>query len=747
MTNQELKTLQDNLWDSANNLRANSDLKSNEYATPVLGIIFLKFADNKYTHFEEEIEKEYKESFNSRKKREIHEIAIEKCGFYLPQEARYDYLLKTPEGGRELLTDQGKREKFTIDKLVKKAMNLIESYLDEDFKDILPKDEYFRLADKPEKMQIIPSLLKAFNDIPKDASGDIFGKIYEYFLGNFAMAEGQKGGEFFTPTSVVRLIVEIIEPYYKPGLHSGNRIQIYDPACGSGGMFVQSAKFIENNHRGKPEDIFVYGQEKTGDTVKLAKMNILVNGIQGKIVQANSYADDPFTGYGKFDYVMANPPFNVKSVKEETIKHDKRFTQFGYPRNTGKSKGETTVPDANYLWVSLFTTSLNTNGRAGFVMANSASDARNSEYEIRKKIIEQGIVDAMLTMPSNMFFTVTLPATLWFIDKGKANTSRKDSILFIDARNTYRQIDRAHREFTEEQQHNLATIARLYRGERERFIELVNDYFTKAQTAVKPSLAALANLCELFTQTTTNLNTWQKDISGKLNDKQKKAAKEYSMEAKISSLITNIAAKTKEFTTQTKSLSKQFEDAYNNLLALDKPADAVNTNQHALAGTMKTLKKYNAEILKQTEELYKQTEELFKWAETELKVKADKTWGELELNKAIRNIGDYKNALTSETNTLLYYYDNIHWLQNHFPEAKYRDITGLCKVASLKEIIEQDYSLNAGRYVGVVIDEDTLSEDEFKEGMMAMHNELASLNNEAAQLENQIMLNIKELLT
>jgi type I restriction enzyme M protein len=746
MTNQELKTLQDNLWDSANNLRANSDLKSNEYATPVLGIIFLKFADNKYSQFEKAIEDEYNQSLNTRKKREKHEIAIEKCGFYLPPEARYDYLLETPEGGSELLTDQGKREKFTIDKLIKKAMNLIESYLDEDFKDILPKDEYFRLADKPEKMQILPKLLSTFNDIPKDATGDIFGKIYEYFLGNFAMAEGQKGGEFFTPTSVVKLIVEIIEPFYKPEIHSGNRIQIYDPACGSGGMFVQSAKFIENNHRGKPEDIFVYGQEKTGDTVKLAKMNILVNGMQGKIVQANSYADDPFTGYGKFDYVMANPPFNVKSVKEATIKNDKRFTYYGYPRTAGKSKGEAEVPDANYLWISLFATSLNTNGRAGFVMANSASDARNSEYDIRKKIIDQGIVEVMLTMPSNMFFTVTLPATLWFFDKTKPNTDRKDTILFIDARNVYRQIDRAHREFTEEQHHNLATIARLYRGELERFIELVEDYFIKAHASIQPSHELLSELLAGLTETIENLISCEKGIFSKLSENQKEAANAFSLSSKLTDLQKSLRAKSVEVSKQSKDLIAQFQSKFSKRLPLNSPIENINQNQHTLASELKAIKKLNNDALKQYEEILKQTEEFLKWMEAELKVKGDKTWSELGLNKSLRNLDELKNKFLEESGNLQYYYSNIRWLQNHFPDAKYVDITGLCKAASLDEVKEQDYSLNAGRYVGVAVDEDDLSEEGFKKELWSMHNELLFLNREGFELEKNIIQNIKDLL-
>ena len=455
MTNQQLKELEDKLWDSANALRAYGGLKASDYAVPVLGLIFLKFAENKYSQYEAEILEEYQKNKGSRTERTIQEIALAKCGFYLPDNARYNYLLHL-KGSK-------------VAEALRDAMKGIEKYQDAKFQDVLPMEAYFDIEKK--KDDILPQLLKTFSDIPKDASGDIFGKIYEYFLGKFAMSEGQKGGEFFTPTSVVRFIVEVIEPY---------KGKIYDPACGSGGMFVQSADFIA--HEGHDlSDIYVYGQEYMGETVRLAKMNLLVHNLRGEITEANSYDSDPYDGYGKFDFVMANPPFNVKSVKESTVKRDKRFYEYGLPKNKGKKDDK--ISDANYLWISLFATSLNKNGRAGFVMPNSASDARNSEYEIRKKIVDSGIVDCMVSMPTNMFLTVTLPATLWFFDKQKVNTDRKDKILFLDARNVFNQIDRAHREWTTEQQQNLAAIVRLYRGETNRYLELIDSYIKQANEA------------------------------------------------------------------------------------------------------------------------------------------------------------------------------------------------------------------------------------------------------------------------
>ena len=274
------------------------------------------------------------------------------------------------------------------------------------------------------------TLLKTFNSIAMDIEGDVFGKIYEYFLGKFAMSEGQKGGEFFTPTSIVKLIVEVIEPFHG---------RIFDPACGSGGMFVQSACFVEYHKANPNSEIIVYGEEKTAETVRLCKMNLAVHGLSGDIREGNSYYEDIHETVGKFDFVMSNPPFNVNKIDKERIKDDPCFP-FGMP----------TLDNGNYIWIQIFYSALNQGGRAGFVMANSASDARGTELEIRKKIIEAGEVDVMVAVGSNFFSTVTLPCTLWFFDKGKKDTVRQDKVLFLDARHIFKQVDRAHREFTPE---------------------------------------------------------------------------------------------------------------------------------------------------------------------------------------------------------------------------------------------------------------------------------------------------------
>lgn len=609
MTSEQLKQLEDKLWAAADKLRVDSGLKASEYATPILGLIFLRFASIRYNKVKAEIEKELKEQKGKRRQREAHEIALEKCGFYLPPEAEYEYLLRLPE-------------KENIAKAIKVAMEKVELYKPE-LVDSLPKDEYFKLITKDDK-SLPKTLLKIFADIPEDATGDVFGKVYEYFLAEFALAEGQGGGEFFTPTSVVKLMVEVIEPY---------KGTIFDPACGSAGMFVQSSYFVDRRREELQDtdtkDLMVYGAERTPETVKLARMNLAVNGLRGEIKPANSYYDDPYKSYGKFDYVMANPPFNVDDVNLDRVKNQQRFNEYGIPQNktkkTGKQKADVnTVPNANYLWISLFATSLKPKGRAALVMANSASDARHSEADIRKNLVKNGVIDIMLTLPKNMFYTVTLPATLWFFAKGKAVKESERKVLFIDARNIFRQIDRAHREFTEEQIQNIATIVRLYRGETKRLKTLLKQY-----------------------------------------------------EKQVSDLLTKVKAQDRELE----------------------------------------------------------------------KIKTQKPDNDKELKRWEKQVEEAERKLKELTNSQYYFEHQIAWLNERFPNGVYEDVTGLCKAATLAEIEEQDWSLNPGRYVGVVIEEDGLTEEEFLEEMRQRHDSLFNLDAKSKRLAEQIENNFKEAIS
>lgn len=576
MTDKELKKLKDDLWHSADILRAGAHLAANKYGQPILGLIFLRYADILYKQHKVEIEAEYNKRKGTRTEKSMKEVSVEICGFYLPPEAYYDYINDAPDDANKAT-------------LVKKAMEAIEAN-NEKMDGVLPKEVYGALVPE-EEPDLLSKIVRVFKDIPENISVDLFGEIYEFFLGSFALQEGKDGGTFYTPATVVRYMVEVLQPT------SGDKMFL-DPACGSGGMFVQAARYM-HRHNASTADMMkfrCYGVEKEPDTVKLAKMNLLLNNVRGDITEANSFYSDPYNAVGRFDYVMANPPFNVDEVVYERVKDDARFNTYGIPKNKTKagkkdSDKKETVPNANYLWISYFASALNEHGKAALVMANSASDAGNSEYDIRKKMIEEGIISQMVTLPSNMFSSVTLPATLWFFDKAKTHSEKKNEILFIDARNVFTQVDRAHRKFSDEQIKNLGIISRLYEGDTEAFASLIEEYKT-----------ALANAPETS------------------DDK--------------------------------------------------------------------------------------------------------------------------------EVKTKSYYQSQIDWLNERFPDGKYNDVIGLCKVAKLEGedgIIDQDYSLNAGRYVGVVIEDDGMTAEEFKAEMLSLNDELLKLNDEAHSLEQTIAENLKEL--
>jgi len=453
--------LENRLWGAADELRANSKLKASEYSIPVLGMIFLRYADVKFA----EAEKRIGEQGGGRRCGAGGKERFQAMGvLYLPEAARFGNLLKLPEGEN-------------VGQAINDAMRTIEQE-NPDLKDVLPKT-YNRLENAT-----LVELLKLMGSIPMDIEGDAFGRIYEYFLGKFAMTEGQKGGEFYTPTSIVKLIVEIIEPFHG---------RIFDPACGSGGMFVQSAHFVQEHKKNAAAEISVYGQERVAETVRLGKMNLAVHGLAGDIRQGNTYYEDLHNCPGKFDFVMANPPFNVDRVDKERLKDDPRFP-FGMPR----------VDNANYLWIQNFHSALGANGRAGFVMANSAADARASELQIRKRLIKAKAVDVMVTVGPNFFYTVTLPCTLWFLDRGKRGTGREDTVLFIDARPIYRQLDRAHRDFEPRQIEFLANIVRLYRIEepenRHDSAGMLTERFPDGGYRDVPGLCKMASIGEIEAQ-------------------------------------------------------------------------------------------------------------------------------------------------------------------------------------------------------------------------------------------------------
>lgn len=456
----DLKELEERLWDAADELRANSGLKASEYGTPVLGLIFLRFAEAKFDAAAERIEAK------ATRRRKIQPGDYHAEGVvYLTNAARFSDLLGLPESA-------------DLGSAVNEAMRVIED-LNPELRGALPRT-YTSFGN-----DTLASLLRHIDGTTKELEGDAFGLIYEYFLGKFALAEGQAGGEFFTPASIVRLIVEILEPFHG---------RIFDPACGSGGMFVHSAHFVERHRHSPGDELSIYGQEKTGETVRLARMNLAIHGLSGEIGEGNSYYDDLHSSVGRFDFVMANPPFNVDRIDKAKLEGDPRIPSL--PR----------ADNGNYIWIQLFATALSETGRAGFVMANSASDARHSEGELRRGLLEDRLVDVMVAIGSNFFYTVTLPVTLWFLDRGKRATERADRVLFIDARPIFRQVDRAHRDFTDEQIEFLANIVRLYRGEQPELATGENALF--AERFPDSVYADVTGLCKVATLAEIEAQGW-----------------------------------------------------------------------------------------------------------------------------------------------------------------------------------------------------------------------------------------------
>ncbi len=498
-------TLEKRLWNTADQFRANSGLTAAQYSAPVLGLIFLLFAETRFAQRREQLESAGASSRRAMSRTDDPAAYHAEGVIFLPQAARFEHLLNLPEGAN-------------VGQAINDAMAEIEKH-NPQLAGVLPRTYQIFTS------TLLKELLKKVSEIPVSLDYDAFGRIYEYFLGEFARTEGQKGGEFYTPSSIVRLLVEVIEPFHG---------RILDPACGSGGMFVQSARFVAEHQKNAADELFIHGVEKTDDTGRLARMNLAIHGLEGDIRHGghiNSYYDDPHEAVGKFDFVLANPPFNVNAVDKDRLASDvgagRRFP-FGVPR----------TDNANMLWIQLFYSSLNDTGRAGFVMANSASDARSSEQEIRKQLIETRAVDVMVAVGPNMFYTVTLPCTLWFLDKGKLGTPRADTILFIDARHIYRQIDRAHRDWADAQIGFIANIVRLYRGEAPDYTLGGDEAKAKLVEVFgkQPSYANIAGLCKAATLTEIEAQGWSLNAGRYVGVAQGEAVSDEDFKEKLETL-------------------------------------------------------------------------------------------------------------------------------------------------------------------------------------------------------------------
>lgn len=454
-----IRKLENELWDAADALRAGSKLTSNQYCMPVLGLIFLRYAYSRFKLVEAEILKD-------RPMRNGRAMPVEasdfkaKSALYLPVEAQYDYLLNLPEDIKgAALTSKDGQVMTSLGEVVNNAMALIEDQSAQ-LTGILPKN-YTDFSD-----ELLAEILRIFNNSALDeVGGDIIGRIYEYFLNKFAKNIASDDGVFFTPKSLVKMIVNVLEPTHGT---------LFDPACGSGGMFIQSGDFVNAQGMNANSAMTFYGQEKVEYNAQLCLMNMAVHGLTGVIKsgdEGNSFYNDAHQLDGRCDYIMANPPFNVDKVKSESTLAAGRMP-FGMPGINNKNKE---ISNANYLWISYFYSYLNDTGRAGFVMASSATDSQGKDKDIRESLVKTGTVDVMVSVGNNFFYTKSLPCSLWFFDKAKSEAI-KDKVLFIDARNYYTVVDRTLNEWTEWQLKNLNAIVWLYRGEVEKYTELLNEY-------------------------------------------------------------------------------------------------------------------------------------------------------------------------------------------------------------------------------------------------------------------------------
>ncbi len=534
---EHIEAIERRLWSAADTLRANSNFAANEFFMPVMGLIFLRHAYSRYLAVKDDVLKSLP-SRGGRTREPTKEDFSARGAVFLRPEAQFDHLVSLPDSANR------------ADAIIKAMESIEEDY--ETLKGVLPKEEYNELDN-----EILGQLLRKLNpEELKKMSGDVFGRIYEYFLTQFAGTKAHDGGEFFTPVSLVSFIARVLET------DSG---VVLDPACGSGGMFVQSARVVERQNQNPTEKLTFFGMEKNATTIRLAKMNLAVHGLEGDIAKAITYYEDPHELVGKADFVMANPPFNVDEIDADKIKNDPRLP-FGLPSVNDKGK----VSNGNYVWISYFYSYLNEHGRAGFVMAAGAESAGRGDALVRRKLVETGDVDIMVSIRSNFFYTRSVPCVLWFLNRAKRTEEQKKHVLMIDARNVYRKVTRKINDFSPEQEQNLLAIVWLYRGETARYRELLAAY--------------------------------------RKNGEEEAAA----------------------------------------------------------------------------------------------------------------------------------------WLEERFPDGRYRDVEGLVKAVSLDEIAANDWSLTPGRYVGVAETDD--GEEDFAERFSALHEELRTLNAEAAKLAKKIDANFKELM-
>ena len=687
------------LWKVADNLRANSYLASNEYFMPILGLIFLRHATNRFYEAMTAIE-------NDMAAGRMPERPLLKADFtrrralMLPKAARFDVLLQMPKGGN-------------LGTALTVAMEAVEDHFPP-LAGQLPKD-YERFED-----DVLEEMLRAFDsEALRTASGDVFGRIYEYFLAEFSKQRAHDSGEFFTPPSIVQTIVNVIEPDH--GV-------VLDPACGSGGMFVQSSHFIEDEGEDTMKRVTFYGHEKNETTAKLAQINLAVHGLQGAIRSGNeaiTYYKDPHELIGKCDFVMANPPFNVDEVDAEKVRGDKRLP-FGLP---GVNKAKK-ISNANYLWLSYFYSYLNETGRAGVVMSSQASSAGRDEARVRRKLVETGAVDVMIDIRGNFFYTRTVPCQLWFFDRAKErDPERADHVLMLDVRNIYRKISRAIFDFSPEQQKSIAAIIWLYRGQSDRFLELVESYLRQAvaggQATDEPLrvfVEAFGKLIDLVKPFATN----ERDPDPLAETWEEITSSQAKLSSDIKALVDEVAARAANW-------SEGGNDGVRDSAALHATREGLHEMTERCRG-----------LTKQIDLAVKLAGRVVDRAVKELDARGSGLWANADINKARKLLEQARTAATEALRRARYFVRQADWLHERFPNAELCDVAGLVKLVERREIEAHDWSLTPGRYVGVAPDEEEEGFD-FEEALRSIHVDLKGLNEEAVALAARIERNFEEL--
>ena len=686
---EHIEAIEKRLWGAADNLRANSTYASNEYFLPVMGLVFLRYAYSRYLSVKDDIEADLP-TRGGKKRALTKEDFSQKSAIYLPPNAQFDYLVALP--------DSEDRAKAVIT-----AMESIEADY-ESLRGALPKSEYQELDN-----DVLGQLLRTLNPgALKQVSGDVFGRIYEYFLTQFADDKAHDDGEFFTPVSLVSLIAHVLEP------DCGT---VLDPACGSGGMFVQSARTVEEQGQHPTEQLTFRGIEKNATTIRLARMNLAVHGLEGDIRQAITYYEDPHELLGKADYVMANPPFNVDEIDADKVKTDPRLP-FGLP---GVNK-ENKVSSGNYVWISYFYSYLNETGRAGFVMSSQASSAGSGEAAVRRKLVETGDVEAMIAIRSNFFYTRTVPCELWFLNRARPEAHR-DKVLMIDARNIYRQVTRKIYDFSPEQQQNILAIVHLYRGETQRFLDLISNYLQRileeghACFKIKDGETihplpdfhnALTQLHDLFA---SSLKTLPK------NGQHTETLAEYN----------------KAQTTFSHDI-EQFRTA------ITETTQNTSTDLNKQVAEFAPLIKTSRDLSERTDSLYKLAIRIADICETSGTIN-----NRSDITRARRTADETRQVAVEQLKLVNYFYQQAHWLTERFSEAKLCDVEGLVKLVDRAEIEANDWSLTPGRYVGVAPEEEDENFD-FAETLREIHEELDELNVEAVSLAATIKRNFEALI-